>query len=163
MRIVIIATGSRGDVEPYVALGKGLVKSGHTVRLVSHTTYTELVNSQGLEFWPVDVDVQDIAQSTDMQALLAGGNFLKVMSLMAKEAERSAHFLAKVGLSACLGMDIILTRLGGMYVGIARPDLKGLPRKTQTKFAYMSSFTSPKTYNPTSKLKAPRNCTALLI
>ncbi len=63
MRIVIIATGSRGDVEPYVALGVGLKKAGHDVRLVSHTNFADLINPQGLEFWPVDVDVQDIAQS----------------------------------------------------------------------------------------------------
>ncbi len=28
MRIAIIAPGSRGDVQPYVALGKGLMKAG---------------------------------------------------------------------------------------------------------------------------------------
>jgi sterol 3beta-glucosyltransferase len=131
--------------------------------MVNHTNFADLIHPHELEFWPVEVDVQGIAQSQAMSDRLGDRNFLRVMSLMAKEAERSAHLLAKVGLSACLGMDIILTGLGGMYVGIARPDLKGLPRKTQTKFAYMSSFTSPKTYNPTSKLKAPRNCTALLI
>jgi sterol 3beta-glucosyltransferase len=163
LRIVIIAPGSRGDVEPYIALGKGLKKVWHDIRFISHVNFAELVNSQGLEFWPVDVDVQGIAQSAEMRERLGGGNFLKVMSQMAKEAERSAHFLAKVGLAACQGMDVILTGIGGLYVGIARPNLKGLPRKTQTKFVYMSSFTSPKTYNPTSKLKAPRNCTALLI
>jgi UDP:flavonoid glycosyltransferase YjiC (YdhE family) len=127
MRIVIIATGSRGDVEPYVALGAGLKKAGHYVRLVSHTNFAELILSQSLEFWPVEVDVQGIAQSQAMSDRLGGGNFLKVMSLMAKEAERSAHLLAKVGLSACLGMDIILTGLGGMYVGIALAEKLGLP------------------------------------
>lgn len=127
MRIVILATGSRGDVEPYVALGKGLVNAGHTVRLVSHTTYAELINSQGVEFWPVDVDVQGIAQSTDMQALLAGGNFLKVMSLMAKEAEANGHLLAKVGLSACQGMNMLLAGMGGMYVAVALAEKLDIP------------------------------------
>ena len=88
MHIVIIATGSRGDVEPYIALGVGLKKAGHHVRLVSHTNYADLINPYGLEFWPVDVNVQDIAQSQEMSDRLGGGNFLKVMSLMAKEAER---------------------------------------------------------------------------
>jgi len=31
MRIAIIAPGSRGDVQPYIALGKGLEKAGHGV------------------------------------------------------------------------------------------------------------------------------------
>jgi len=127
MRIVIIATGSRGDVEPYIALGVGLKKAGHHVRLVSHTNYADLIHPYGLEFWPVDVDVQGIAESAEMSERLGGGNFLKVMSLMAKEAERSAHFLAKVGLAACPGMDIILAGLGGMYVGTALAEKLGLP------------------------------------
>src|SRR4030042_3926941 len=119
MRIAIIAPGSRGDVEPYVALGKGLKNAGHAGRLISHQNFTELVNSKGLEFWPVDVDVQGIAQSAEMRERLGGGNFLAVMSQMAKEAENSAHHLAKVGLSACHGIDLILAGIGGLYVGIA--------------------------------------------
>jgi UDP:flavonoid glycosyltransferase YjiC (YdhE family) len=73
MRIAIIAPGSRGDVEPYIALGKGLKDAGHFVRLVSHYNFADLVNSNGLEFWPVDIDVQDIAQSKEMRERLGGG------------------------------------------------------------------------------------------
>jgi len=36
MRIAIIAPGSRGDVQPYIALGKGLEKAGYVGRLVPH-------------------------------------------------------------------------------------------------------------------------------
>ncbi|MEO8356692.1 MAG: glycosyltransferase [Chloroflexota bacterium] len=36
MRIAIIALGSRGDVQPYIALGNGLKDAGHVVRLVTH-------------------------------------------------------------------------------------------------------------------------------
>jgi sterol 3beta-glucosyltransferase len=126
MRIVIMATGSRGDVEPYIALGVGLKKAGHYVHLVSHTNFADLIHPYGLEFWPVHVDVQGIAESAEMGERLGGGNFLKVMSLMAKEAERSAHFLAMVGLAACQGMDVILTGIGGLYVGIALAEKLGL-------------------------------------
>jgi sterol 3beta-glucosyltransferase len=142
MRIVIIATGSRGDVEPYVALGKGLEKAGHTVRLVSHTTFAELVNSQGLEFWPVDVDVQEIAQSPEMRARLGSGSFLSVMLQMKKEAETSAVHLARVGLSACQGMDLILTGVGGLFVALALAEKLGLPLVQ----AYYIPFTPTRRY-----------------
>ena len=72
MRIVIIAPGSRGDVEPYIALGKGLQDAGHVVRLVTHQDFEMLVNSHGLGFWPVEVSVQDIAQSQEMRQRAAG-------------------------------------------------------------------------------------------
>jgi sterol 3beta-glucosyltransferase len=35
MRIAIIVSGSRGDIEPYLALGKGLKNAGHVVRFVA--------------------------------------------------------------------------------------------------------------------------------
>jgi len=119
MRIAIIASGSRGDVEPYIALGTGLSKAGHIVRLVTHSNFEGLVNTYKLEFFPVDVNVQEIATSEDMRSRLNAGNFLSVMALMAREAERSAIILARAGLSACEGMDMIISGLGGLYPSIA--------------------------------------------
>ena len=58
----IVAPGSRGNVEPYIALGKGLKKAGHVVRLLTHRNFEMLVNSHGLEFWPIESNVQDIAR-----------------------------------------------------------------------------------------------------
>ena len=142
MRIAIIAPGSRGDVEPYVALGKGLKKAGHYVRLISHHNFTELISAHGLEFYPVDIDVQDIAQSPEMRALLGGGNFLAVMSKMAKEAQDNALHMVKVGLPACLGMDLILTGIGGLYVGLALSQKLDLPLIQ----AYYIPFTPTRLY-----------------
>ena len=50
MQITIIAPGSRGDVQPYVALGEGLLEAGHGVRLVTHQDFEALVRSHGLTF-----------------------------------------------------------------------------------------------------------------
>jgi len=76
MRITIIAPGSRGDVQPYLALGKGLTQAGYAVRLVTHQNFADFVKSHGVEFWPMGDNVQDVAQSQDMRALLEKGNFL---------------------------------------------------------------------------------------
>jgi len=86
MRIAIIASGSRGDVEPYIALGQGLKNAGHVVRLVTHANFETLVTAPGLEFWPVAGNVQDIAQSQEMSKLIDKGNFLAILSQMGKEA-----------------------------------------------------------------------------
>ena len=48
-RIVIIAPGSRGDVQPYIALGKGLQKAGHYIRLVSHSNFASLIFITGCD------------------------------------------------------------------------------------------------------------------
>ncbi|MBM3275516.1 MAG: glycosyltransferase, partial [Candidatus Sericytochromatia bacterium] len=33
MRLTLLAAGSRGDIQPMVALGKGLAHAGHAVKL----------------------------------------------------------------------------------------------------------------------------------
>ncbi len=87
MRIAIIATGSRGDVQPYIALGKGLQSAGHEIHLLTHQNFEALARAQGLEPWILRGDVQQVAQSEAMQARLESGNFLGIMAQMAKEAE----------------------------------------------------------------------------
>ncbi len=142
MRIAIIAPGSRGDVQPYIALGKGLKGAGHIVRLVTHEDFEELVNSHGVEFWPVKGKVQTIAQSQEMRARLATGNFLAVMSQMAKEAQRGARVLAEGGLAACQGMELVLAGIGGLFVGLALAEKLGLALLQ----AYYIPFTPTRAY-----------------
>jgi UDP:flavonoid glycosyltransferase YjiC (YdhE family) len=127
MRIAILATGSRGDVQPYLALGDGLQRAGHEVRLATHQNFAELVASVGLEFWPVAGNVQEIAESPAMRELLEKGNFLAIMGQMAKEAQRTGVALAEGGLAACRGVDLILGGMGGLYVGLAVAETLNLP------------------------------------
>ncbi|EPQ50594.1 UDP-Glycosyltransferase/glycogen phosphorylase [Gloeophyllum trabeum ATCC 11539] len=52
--------GSRGDVQPYVALGKRLVQDGHRVRIATHETFRKFVRSAGLEFFNIGGDPQQL-------------------------------------------------------------------------------------------------------
>ena len=48
MNVVIQIVGSRGDVQPYVALGQVLKKKyGHRVRLATHPTFRDFVTENG--------------------------------------------------------------------------------------------------------------------
>jgi UDP:flavonoid glycosyltransferase YjiC (YdhE family) len=127
MHISVIAPGSRGDVEPYLALAQGLGRAGHHARLVTHQNFEGLVTTHGVEFWPLEGSVQAIAQSEDMRARLEGGNFLAIMGQMAREAQRGALALAKGGLAACRDTDVIIAGIGGLFTGIALAEKFGLP------------------------------------
>ena len=142
MRIAMIAPGSLGDVQPYLALGKGLKQAGHIVRLVTHQNFEEFASSYGVEFWPVEGNVQDIAQSKNMRALLERGNFLIIISQMAKEAQRGALALAQGGLAACRGMDLVIAGIGGVFIGIALAEKLRLPLLQ----AYYIPFTPTQAY-----------------
>ncbi|KAM4067292.1 UDP-glucoronosyl and UDP-glucosyl transferase domain-containing protein [Hirsutella rhossiliensis] len=60
LNIVIQVVGSRGDVQPFIALGTALRKYGHRVRLATHDTFAKFVGESGLEFYPIGGDPEDL-------------------------------------------------------------------------------------------------------
>lgn len=125
MKITIIAPGSRGDVQPYVALGKELRNAGHTVGILATQDFQTLILEHGLQFLDLGGNMQDIAQG--LQSLLEQGNFLKILSSMGKTAQRLANQVAAKGLAACQGSDLIIAGLGGLFVGLALSEKLGIP------------------------------------
>ena len=53
MRCTILAVGSRGDVQPLLALGIGLQAAGVTVRVATHKDFEAIVCGHGLEYFPM--------------------------------------------------------------------------------------------------------------
>jgi hypothetical protein len=47
LRFTFLTIGSRGDVQPYVALAKGLQKEGHHCRIATHGEFREWIESVG--------------------------------------------------------------------------------------------------------------------
>lgn len=151
MRIVIIAPGSRGDVQPYIALGKGLQNAGHYIRLVSHSNFESLVSSYGLEFWSFGNDVKDAVENSEMRELTEKGNFLLLMAKMAKEAKREALRFAEGGLQAAQGMDVVLAGIGGIFIGTAIAEKLAIPLVQ----AYVFPFTPTKEFSSVLTPKLP--------
>jgi UDP:flavonoid glycosyltransferase YjiC (YdhE family) len=127
MRIAIIAVGGRGDVQPYIALGQGLKKAGHTVRLVTMQDFEALVKAHELEFWSVRGNAQEALESQEMRELLEKGNLLKVMGLIKKESQRTSVEWMEDGLAACQGVDLLITGSLGLNIGIALADYLKIP------------------------------------
>jgi sterol 3beta-glucosyltransferase len=53
MKILIPTIGSRGDVQPFIALAQGLSRAGHAPTLASHPLMKDLVESHGVAFAPI--------------------------------------------------------------------------------------------------------------
>ncbi len=80
MRIAIVSFGSRGDVQPYVALGLGLKHAGHTVRVVTQRDSESLVRDYGLDYGAVAGDVRAMMQSeVGQQAIKPLGQLLTTL------------------------------------------------------------------------------------
>ncbi|KAM3234295.1 sterol 3-beta-glucosyltransferase UGT80A2 isoform X1 [Capsicum annuum] len=62
MQIVMLIVGTRGDVQPFTAIGKRLQDFGHRVRLATHANFKEFVLTAGLEFYPLGGDPKILAE-----------------------------------------------------------------------------------------------------
>ncbi|KAK2763705.1 Sterol 3-beta-glucosyltransferase [Arachnomyces sp. PD_36] len=60
LRITCLTIGSRGDVQPYIALCKGLLAEGHKPKIATHAEFEPWVRSHGIEFAPVDGDPAEL-------------------------------------------------------------------------------------------------------
>jgi len=127
MHIVVIAPGSQGDVQPFLALGKGLIKAGNTVRLVTNQNHQEQVQSHGFEFWPIEVNTEDIIRSEKMRDALESGKLLTSMARMGKELKQHAELFAQRGLSASQGMDMLIAGISGLFMGHSLAEKLDIP------------------------------------
>lgn len=86
MRVVIPAVGTRGDVQPYMALGAGLRDAGHEVCVATLSAFESFVTGEGLEFAPLRAEFLELLNTPEGKKALAGGNplgvFKKVMPML---------------------------------------------------------------------------------
>lgn len=126
MQITVIAGGSRGDVQPYVALGKGLKEAGHTVRLLAPQDYQDLITTYGLEFFDMGGGVKTMAQN-QIQDIVEQGNILKILAVTGKGAQQLARQSAINGLVAGAGSDLIIAGFAGLSNGFALAEKLRIP------------------------------------
>jgi sterol 3beta-glucosyltransferase len=111
MLISILAAGSRGDVQPYIALGVELKKAGQRVRIVTFKNFESFVTGYGLEFAPVQGDITKIASSADLRHAGQADNPLKLL-LSFKKLQALVFGLQKDFFEACQGSDAIVYHPG---------------------------------------------------
>lgn len=61
--IAILTYGSRGDVEPFLALAVGLRKAGHCIRMAAPAPFAPHIEAQGLDFEPIQGSPSELAQA----------------------------------------------------------------------------------------------------
>lgn len=106
MKITINTFGTRGDIQPYVALGKGLRGSGHTVRILSHKIFESFVTEHGLDFYPLDLDPHQVLLNQVIAEL--GNNMVRIMQWMEKNFKSVLRDLFLTTLNANQDADLIL-------------------------------------------------------
>lgn len=71
MRPLLIAVGSRGDVQPYVALACGLLAAGHRPLLAAPRRFEPMIAARGVEFAPLDDEMLTLGDAVKGQGVRA--------------------------------------------------------------------------------------------
>jgi sterol 3beta-glucosyltransferase len=132
MVITILTAGSRGDIQPYIALGLELKKAGHAVRMVTFENYETFVKGFGLEFYPIKGDVSMVASSESVSDANKADNPLKVF-LSFNKLKSYVFDLQKEFFNACAGSDAIVYHPGVSIGYFAAQHLK-IPSILATPF-----------------------------
>jgi len=133
--IAIITSGSRGDVQPFVALALGLQKKGHRVVLATHEEFRAWVESYGLTFKTLAGDPKALISSEEGQQFLTSRNpfkFLLGAKRLNTKAAEMLHEQMRTGLTAAEGAE-----------------------------ALICSFSAPLAFFVSEKLRIPSICVAL--
>lgn len=104
MQITILTYGSRGDVQPFLALAVELKNAGHQVRLAAPQRFASFVGEYGVPFVPLAGDPAVISQRLND----AGGNLFRMVPAVSDYVFEIAPQAASQALAACEDADLIV-------------------------------------------------------
>ena len=106
MKILIPTIGSRGDVQPFIALAQGLDQAGHQTVLASHPLMSNLVESHGVSFAPIgpDIDLSERVALIRQQSRNAAVGLLQGMRFGFEMLEKSHQDILRL----CREVDLVV-------------------------------------------------------
>jgi sterol 3beta-glucosyltransferase len=108
MNIGIFTYGTRGDLQPYVALALGLMEKGHKVTLSATGDFKEFVEGFGVSFHPLWGNAETMMNSNEGQDILQTENAIKLMKYYFKVLHHNREPLRKSYYEAILKVDYII-------------------------------------------------------
>ncbi len=123
-RIAVVCNDTRGGVQPYVALARGLKQAGFDVRAVSPGNLSYMFLTEG-----IPVTSLSCTSQTEIDAIPSVGEMgtLAAMRYMASELPKQIVNWSQETLAACEGVDVMAGGIGGIVIGKAAADRLGVP------------------------------------
>jgi len=115
MHFGIFTYGSRGDVQPYVALALGLMSQRDEVTLFAPENFREFVESYGVRFGPLYGDAEAILHAEDGLKALDSGNVVSLLRLMAKASKEIQPRVNRDLLAGSETVDVLIANVLCLY------------------------------------------------
>jgi sterol 3beta-glucosyltransferase len=130
MTIGIYTYGTRGDIQPYIALALALVEKGHQVILSGPADFKDFVEGFGVTFFPLFGDAEAIMNSPEGQRILKTENSIKLMKYYFKTVNEMKDPLRKSYYESISRVDRIIANAATL------PIVSAIAEKQQKKVAY---------------------------
>ncbi|MCX6065831.1 MAG: glycosyltransferase [Chloroflexi bacterium] len=141
MLITILTMGSRGDVQPYLALGLALQKTGVQVRVATLEMFADFVRGLGLECYPIPGDLASVMNSAVADNARQADNPLKFARSF-NELKRLGMALQKHFFAACQEADLVVYH-PGMTIGYFAAQERGIPSVLAAPFPMAATRAYP--------------------
>jgi UDP:flavonoid glycosyltransferase YjiC (YdhE family) len=129
MRITLFAAGSRGDIQPCIALGLGLQQAGYQVRLAAPADFHPFAQEHGVGFYPLRGDVQAIMASERGKQFMenAGANPLRSITAVRAMIAPVVGQMADDAYAACEDADGLICLGVFSAFGASIAEARGIP------------------------------------
>ena len=111
MKVLIMTLGTRGDVQPFIALARGLLAAGHEVVLAAPERFAGFVAGYGVPFAGVDDGPMRLMDDPAMAAVFDGGvrvRLRQVRTMPAMFTQLLADCWAVASHGAGAGADLVV-------------------------------------------------------
>jgi sterol 3beta-glucosyltransferase len=104
-RVLLLTSGTRGDVQPFVALAQGLRRAGHDVSICTHERFRDFVEEHGVRYAFMNDDLLKLADTPEGRALTEGrGNPIAALRTVGPIFAR----MLREAQAAAAGVDLIV-------------------------------------------------------
>jgi sterol 3beta-glucosyltransferase len=149
MRIALLASGSRGDIQPLLAVADALRDRGHRVRMTVNTNLVAWARPTALELVPLEPDSEGVLKSDEGRALLATGKLVRLFRAMAEQEHRHNDQIIAACREATRDADVVVSTVLTVYRGQCFAERLGVPHGVVSTVPYLgtgrwASFVSPR-------------------
>jgi sterol 3beta-glucosyltransferase len=104
-RVLLLTSGTRGDVQPFVALARGLQRAGHEALVCTHERFRGFVEAHGVAYAFMNDDLLKLADTSAGRALTEGrGNPIAALRTVGPIFAR----MLREAQAAAVGADLIV-------------------------------------------------------
>jgi sterol 3beta-glucosyltransferase len=122
-RFAVLNWGTRGDIQPFVALGAELVNRGHQVVMAAREPYRALAEERGIEYFAMAEDGNEDL----MRSLAASRSLPEMLTTSTSYSRGIARQQLQEFWDASRGADVILTKVITTPTAIHVAEARGLP------------------------------------